>query len=87
MGDILIFFLINLYFIKHFPKSWAYYIYTRVEMSHKYVSACCWAMKLLFREKFTPEMLSREVKILGQTTTPGNSFALKGRDIKRGPRG
>lgn len=56
-------------------------------MSHKYVSACCWAMKLLFREKFTPEMLSREVKILGQTTTPGNSFALKGRDIKRGPRG
>lgn len=54
--------------------------------------ACCWATQVLFREKFTLEMSSREFTILGefdqlQTTTPGNSFTPKGGDTKRGPRG
>lgn len=46
---------------------------------------CYCATSLLFKEKFTPEILSREFITFGefdlfQTTTSGNSFAPTGRD-------
>lgn len=92
MGGILIFFSQICILSNTFPKA-VHTTYTQRQKCHTVCLSLLLRLQSYYFEKnLHLEMLSREFKILEhsdhfQTTTPGNSFALKGRDIKRVPRG